>query len=100
MSESKYAYAVGRRKTAVAEIRLYKGKGTNTANGMPLESYVKRADLFSAIYAPLKTAGVYESFHFDIQVSGSGEASQAGAIRHAVARALVLVDENLRKSLK
>jgi small subunit ribosomal protein S9 len=56
MSETKYAYAVGRRKTAVAEIRLYKGKGTNTANGMTLDSYVKRADLFSTIYAPLKTA--------------------------------------------
>ncbi len=100
MSEAKYAYAVGRRKTAVAEIRLYKGKGTNTANGMPLESYVKRSDLFSLIYAPLKTAGVYESFHFDIQVSGSGESAQAQAIRHAVARALVVVDENLRKALK
>ena len=100
MSEAKYAYAVGRRKTAVAEIRLYKGKGTNTANGMPLESYVKRSDLFSLIYAPLKTAGVYESFHFDIQVSGSGESAQAQAIRHAVARALVVADENLRKALK
>ncbi len=100
MSEAKYSFAVGRRKTAVAEIRLYKGKGTNTANGMPLESYVKRADLFSAIYAPLKTAGVYESFHFDIQVSGSGESAQAQAIRHAVARALVVADENLRKALK
>lgn len=100
MSESKYAYAVGRRKTAVAEVRLYKGKGTNTANGQPLETYIKRADLFSIIYAPLKTAGVYESFHFDIQVSGSGESAQAGAMRHAVSRALVLVDENLRKALK
>lgn len=100
MSEAKYAFAVGRRKTAVAEIRLYKGKGTNTANGVPLETYVKRADLFSAIYAPLKTAGVYESFHFDIQVSGSGESAQAQAIRHAVARALVVADENLRKALK
>jgi small subunit ribosomal protein S9 len=100
MSETKYAYAVGRRKTAVAEIRLYKGKGANTANGLPLETYVKRADLFSTIYAPLKTAGVYESFHFDIQVSGSGESAQAEAIRHAVARALVIADENLKKSLK
>lgn len=100
MSESKYAYAVGRRKTAVAKIRLYKGKGTNTANGLPLEAYVKRADLFSLIYAPLKTAGVYESFHFDIEVSGSGESAQAQAIRHAVSRALVVADANLRKTLK
>jgi small subunit ribosomal protein S9 len=56
MSETKYTYAVGRRKTAVAEVRLYKGKGANTANGVALETYVKRADLFGSIYAPLKTA--------------------------------------------
>jgi small subunit ribosomal protein S9 len=100
MSDTKYSYAVGRRKTAVAEVRLYKGKGANTANGMPLESYVKRGDLFSTIYSPLKTAGVYESFHFDITVEGSGEAAQAGAMRHAITRALVIADENLKKALK
>jgi small subunit ribosomal protein S9 len=100
MSEAQYTYAVGRRKTSVAQVRLYKGKGTNTANGMPLESYVKRADLFSVIYAPLKTAGVYEAFHFDVKVEGSGEKAQAEAIRHGVTRALVEADENLKKSLK
>lgn len=71
MAETKYSYAVGRRKTAVAEIRLYKGKGANTANGLPLETYVKRADLFSKIYAPMKIAGVFEGFHFDVSVAGS-----------------------------
>jgi small subunit ribosomal protein S9 len=100
MSEKKYAYAVGRRKTAVAEIRLYTGKGENTANGAALESYVKRADLFHKIYSPLKTAGVFDAFHFDAKVSGSGENAQAEAIRHAIARALVVNDENLRKALK
>lgn len=100
MSEAKYTYAVGRRKTSVAQVRLYKGKGTNTANGMSLESYVKRADLFSVIYAPLKTAGVYDAFHFDVKVEGSGESAQAQAIRHGVSRALVEADENLKKVLK
>jgi small subunit ribosomal protein S9 len=100
MSEAKYSYAVGRRKTAIAQIRLYKGKGANTANGLPLETYIKRADLFSKIYAPLKTAGAFEGFHFDVEVSGSGESAQAEAIRHALSRALVVSDENLRKTLK
>lgn len=100
MSETNYIYAVGRRKTAVAQVRLFKGKGMNTANGMPLETYVKRADLFATIYSPLKTAGVYEWFHFDVKVAGSGESAQAEAIRHAITRALVENDENLRKSLK
>ena len=72
MSEkTQYSYAVGRRKTAVAQVRLFKGKGTNTANGMPLETYVKRTDLFATIYSPLKTAGVWEAFHFDVTVEGS-----------------------------
>ncbi len=100
MSEKKYVYAVGRRKTAVAQIRLYAGKGENTANSQALETFVKRADLFTKIYAPLKTAGVYESFHFDVKVAGSGENAQAEAIRHALARALVAADINLRKTLK
>lgn len=100
MSEKQYAYAVGRRKTAVAQIRLYSGKGENTANGIPLETYVKRSDLFTIIYAPLKTAGVFESFHFSVTVEGSGESAQAQAIRHAISRALVLSDENLKKALK
>lgn len=71
MSDKKYAYAVGRRKTAVAQIRLYSGKGASTINTKPIDAYVTRADLFQTIYAPLKTAGVYEDFHFDIEVSGS-----------------------------
>ena len=100
MSEKKYAYAIGRRKTAVAEIRLFTGKGQNTANGIALETYVKRADLFGKIYAPLKTAGLFDAFHFDVKVAGSGENAQAEAIRHAIARALVVTDENLRKALK
>ncbi len=100
MSEKKYAYAVGRRKTAVAQVRLYTGKGENTANGLPLETYVKRSDLFTTIYSPLKTAGVYDAFHFDVKVEGSGESAQAQAIRHAVSRALVEADENLKKALK
>jgi len=52
------------------------------------------------VYSPLKIAGVYDSFHFDIIVSGSGESAQAEAIRHAVARALVESDANLKTTLK
>lgn len=100
MSNKKYSYAVGRRKTAVAQVRLYAGKGESTVNSRPVDSYVKRADLFHTIYSPLKVAGMYDAFHFDIKVAGSGESAQAEAIRHAIARALVGTDENLRKALK
>ena len=84
MSAKKYSYAVGRRKSAVAQVRLFAGKGESTINGKAVDGYVHRADLFHTIYAPLKTAGVYDGFHFEAKVSGSGEASQAEAIRHGM----------------
>lgn len=100
MATKKYSYAVGRRKTAVAQVRLFPGKGDSTINTKKVDAYVTRADLFHTIYAPLKTAGVYDAFHFEVKVSGSGESAQAEAIRHGIARALVVADENLKQSLR
>ena len=100
MSAKKYSYAVGRRKSAVAQVRLFAGRGESTINGKAVDGYVHRADLFHTIYAPLKTAGVYDGFHFEAKVSGSGEASQAEAIRHGIARALVVADEHLKQTLR
>lgn len=100
MSAKKYSYAVGRRKTAVAQVRLFEGKGESTINGKAVDGYVHRADLFHTIYAPLKTSGMYDGFHFEVKVSGSGESSQAEAIRHGIARALVIADENLKQTLR
>lgn len=100
MSAKKYSYAVGRRKTAVAQVRLFSGKGESTINGKSVDGYVHRADLFHTIYSPLKTAGVYDGFHFEVKVSGSGESSQTEAIRHGIARALVVADENLKQALR
>jgi small subunit ribosomal protein S9 len=56
MSTKQYSYAIGRRKTAVAQVRLYAGKGASTINEQPVDTYIKRADLFQTIYAPLKIA--------------------------------------------
>ncbi len=100
MSVKKYSYAVGRRKTAVAQVRLFAGKGESTINGKTLDSYITRSDLFGAIYAPLKIVGMYDAFHFEVKVSGSGDSAQADAIRHGIARALVVADENLKQALR
>lgn len=100
MSAKKYSYAVGRRKTAVAQVRLFAGKGESKINEKAVDTYVNRADLFHVIYSPLKTAGVFDAFHFEVKVSGSGESSQAEAIRHGIARALVVADENLKQVLR
>ncbi len=95
-----YTYAIGRRKTAVAQVRLFSGKGESKINNQPIDTFIKRADLFHTIYSPLKVAGVYDAFHFEIKVEGSGESAQAQAIRHGLARALVGNDETLRVVLR
>ena len=100
MAANKYSYAIGRRKTAVAQVRLFSGKGASTINAKPIDSYIKRADLFHVIYSPLKISGLFDSFHFEVKVSGSGESAQAEAIRHGIARALVVADENLKQALR
>ena len=100
MSTKKYSYAVGRRKTAVAQVRLFSGKGASTINEKPVETYLTRSDLFHTIYAPLKTAGVFDGFHFEVKVVGSGISAQAEAIRHGIARALLVADENLKQTLR
>lgn len=95
-----YTYAIGRRKTAVAQVRLFSGKGESKVNNQSVDTYVKRTDLFHTIYAPLKVAGLFDSVHFEIKVEGSGESAQAQAMRHGLARALVAQDETLRSALR
>ncbi len=91
---------MGRRKTAVAQVRLFAGKGESKINEKAVDAYVHRADLFHTIYSPLKVAGVFDAFHFEVKVSGSGESAQAEAICLGIARALVVADENLKQVLR
>lgn len=100
MTSKKYIYAIGRRKTATAQVRLFAGVGTSEINGKPMNEYIHRSDLFTVLLAPLKTLGVQDKYYFQVIVSGSGEHSQAEAIRLGIARALVLETANARKSLK
>lgn len=100
MTALKYFYAVGRRKSAVAQVRLFVAPGESTINGKPLTQYVNRGDLFTAIYAPVKVAGLSDRVRFEIKVEGGGESAQAQAIAHGIARALVESSEDLRKALR
>ncbi|MDD5376980.1 MAG: 30S ribosomal protein S9 [Candidatus Gracilibacteria bacterium] len=100
MADKKYVYAIGRRKTATAQVRLFAGAGASVINGKPMNEYVHRSDLFAVLLAPLKTLGVQDKYHFQVTVEGSGEHSQAEAIRLGIARALVLENATARKSLK
>ncbi len=100
MTALKYFYAVGRRKSAVAQVRLFITPGESTVNGKPLTEYVHRGDLFTHLFAPIKVAGLTDRVRFDIKVEGGGESAQAQAIAHGLARALVESSEDLRKTLR
>ena len=97
---SKYTYSVWKRKTASAQIRLFEWKGKDMINWKEIEKYISRSDLFDVIYTALKITKLKDKFYFEVKVAGSGESAQAQAIRHGLARALVLKDEALRSVLK
>lgn len=92
--------ATGRRKTAVAAIRLRSGSGKVDVNGRPFEEYFPLEIQRQVILAPLEKANVKGRFDMLIRVKGGGVEAQAIAIRHGLARALVETDENLRQDLK
>jgi len=97
---SKYTYAIGKRKTASAQIRLFQGKWKDMINGKEVKAYINRTDLFDVVYTPLKITKQKDNFYFEVKVSGSGESAQAEAIRHGISRALSTFDLSLRPVLK
>ena len=92
--------ATGKRKTSVARIILEPGDGTITCNGRPIDDFFGRKVLVTEAKSPLVVAGVEGQFNVKARLTGGGISGQAGALRHAVARALVDMDENLRPELK
>ena len=92
--------ATGKRKTSVARIILEPGDGTITCNGRPIDDFFGRKVLVTEAKSPLVIAGVKGQFNVKARLDGGGISGQAGALRHAVARALVEMDENLRPELK
>jgi small subunit ribosomal protein S9 len=92
--------ATGRRKTAVARVRLCTGSGKITINGRSVESYFPIEDHRSIIVQPFVRTDNQGKFDVRINVSGGGPSGQADAVRHGISRALLLVDANLRPSLK
>ena len=96
---AKYTYTIGRRKTASAQVKVFKGKGADIVNGKPVGEYITRTDLFDRVYAPIKLCKLKDDIYFEVKVIGSGESAQAGAIAHGLARSLAL-DEANRPVLK
>ena len=90
----------GRRKTAIARVRLASGTGKILINGRPFENYFPTESLRVTVTQPLTLTGTAEKFDAQITVTGGGPTGQAGAVRHGLARALLTVDANLRPALK
>ena len=101
MYETKpYFYGTGRRKNSVARVRVYNGTGKITINDRDIDDYFGLETLKLIVRQPLTLLGLEGKFDIVVRVSGGGVSGQAGAIRHGLARALLVYDENLRPELK
>ena len=92
--------ATGRRKTAVARVHLAPGTGKWQVNQRTPEQYLCTEAVLNYIQQPMKTTDTLGRFDLTAELTGGGVNGQAGALRHAIARALILTDASLRKVLK
>jgi len=90
----------GRRKAAVARVRLRPGDGKITVNKRPVDDYFPSATHRQVITEPLRLTTTNETYDVDCSIHGGGVAGQAGALRLGIARALIEIDEDMRGTLK
>lgn len=100
MDKDNVYYATGRRKTAIARTWLKPGNGTIMVNEKPVDDYFSVAAAKAMVVQPLILTNNLGSYDVMIRVLGGGINGQAGAIRHGITRALLLVDPDLRLALK
>lgn len=101
MAEKRYYQGTGRRKTAVARVRLFPGTGEFVVNGKNITDYFGQRDLFERELArPLELTGNAATFNVLAKVRGGGVSGQVTAVRHGIARALLDLDGELRPTLK
>jgi small subunit ribosomal protein S9 len=92
--------ATGKRKTAVARVRLMPGTGTITVNGKDLKEYFNRQTLTLLVRSPLVETGTEARYDIIASIVGGGKSGQAGALKHGVARALVEAEPSLKTDVK
>ncbi len=100
--EKRHIWATGRRKTSVAQVRLLSnGEGKVTVNSKSVEEYFRGTDHQKRdVLAPIKVIEEAKKYDYVLTLIGGGISGQAGAARHAIARALVKLDEKNRKPLR
>lgn len=101
-TKGEYYYGMGRRKTAVARVRLFpNGNGSITVNGRSAKAYFgPRESINATLVAPLRLLELAEQYDMTVRVVGGGTNGQAGAIRHGVARALLRVNPEWKPVLR
>jgi len=100
MEKSTYFHGTGRRKTAVAQVRLLPGNGAIIINGVPYEELYPRLEHRQTIMQPLLATDSVGKYSAVVKVAGGGISGQSGAISHGIARALVRADESLKPILR
>jgi small subunit ribosomal protein S9 len=94
------SYGTGKRKNAIARVLLKPGTGVITVNGRALEQYFPRPTSVMVVKQALEIVEKQSEFDVTVNVCGGGESGQAGAVRHGISRALLVVDPALRPPLK
>jgi small subunit ribosomal protein S9 len=100
MTEAQVYRATGRRKSAVAQVRLARGEGRILVNERAIEDYFGRETSRMIVHQPFDVAEARAAFDVWVNVRGGGVSAQASAIRHGISRALLSIDETLRASQK
>ncbi len=100
MATKPLTQSTGRRKEAVARVRLREGGGTIRVNGRPVEQYIPSLTSRNYALEPMMSQNLSDTYDVDVTVDGGGISGQAGAIRLGLARALVEVDPELRSVMK
>jgi small subunit ribosomal protein S9 len=101
MAKDTYFYALGRRKSATARVRLQSGKGAITVNGKPAEEYFAESKyLLGKLQEPFVLLDQVNKYDISVVVSGGGHEGQTEAIRLGISKALVALNEDLKTTLK
>ena len=95
-----YVYGTGRRKTAVARVRLLPGDGAIVVNGKPAEEYFGGATSEGSLVVPFRVTETEGRYSASVLVAGGGGSGQVGAIRHGIARALLTAHPDARAALR
>lgn len=101
MSKNEYFYGLGRRKSATARVRLTSGKGVITVNDKPVEEYFNGNEAFVyELLEPLRLLQKTDAFDISLKIVGGGHHAQVGASKLAISKALSIMNDDLRSTLK